>query len=158
MALPAGTSSCPMCVRLSTDGTSWTDYSDWLSVLEGPELTRDTGEQAVFGEDNKLATVGKRNPPEVRIRGVYTDGTATASSPFEYVWDQYQITCGGPCAVEWGPFGCGTAHQVFSTATATTHDSEVIAMTIPGGDAGDASPIMWEAVIRASELYRATGT
>lgn len=156
MALPAGTSSCPFCVQLSTDGTTWTDYSDWLSVLEGPELTRDTGEVAVFGEDTKLTSVGKRNPVEVRVRGVYVDTTATASNPFQLLWTQYTTSCGGAAAVRWAPFGCTTTNQVFSTATATGHLSEVVSLTPPGGDAGDGAPIMWEAVIRAPELYRAT--
>jgi len=155
MALPAAISSCGMCVSLSTDGTTWTDYSDWLSVVESPELTRITGEQAVFGEDHHAVTVGKVNPAEVRIRGVYTDTTVTTSSPFEFLWDQFETTCGGPAAIQWGPAGCTTADTVFSTATATGHDSEVVSITPPGGDAGDGAPLMWEAVIRASVLSRA---
>lgn len=160
MALPPGDSSCAMCVELSTAGgtgsASWTDYSDWLSVVENPELTRITGEQAVFGEDVHVTAVGKRNPVEVRIRGVFVDGTATASNPFEYLWDQYTAACGGAMGIRWSPFGCTTAHEAFSTATATGHDSEIVSLTPPGGDAGDAAPMMWEAVIRASDLSKAT--
>lgn len=157
MALPSGTlSSCTYCVELTTNGTTWTDYSDYLSVVEGPELTRITGEQAVFGEDTMHTTVGKRNPVEVRIRGVYTDTTATASGPFEFCWDQYTTTCGGAIGVRFAPAGCATTNQVFSTCTATGHNGEIISLTPPGGDAGDAAPLMWEAVIRSSELYRAT--
>jgi hypothetical protein len=154
MALPDGLSSCAMCVELSTDGTAWTDYSDWLSVLEPPELTRVTGEQPVFGEDTMVTTVGKRNPAEVRIRGIYTDTTVVASSPFELLWDQYEVTCGGAACVRWGPAGCTTDDQVFTTATGATHDSELISITPPGGDAADGAPLMWEAVIRTSQLHK----
>jgi hypothetical protein len=144
-----------MCVSLRTSGTAWVDYSDWLSVVESPELTRITGEQAVFGEDYHAVTVGKINPVEVRIRGVYTDTTVTASSPFEFLWDAFEATCGTEVALQWGPAGCTTADTVFSTATATGSDSEVVSITPPGGDASDGAPLMWEAVIRSSRLHRA---
>jgi hypothetical protein len=124
-------------------------------VVEGPELTRITGEQAVLGEDVHLTTVGKRNPAEVRVRGVYVDSTVTASNPFELLWDQYNTTCGGAAAIRWTPLGCTTGNMSFATATATTHDSEVISITPPGLDAGDGAPLMWEAVIRSSDLFRA---
>lgn len=154
MALPAAAfDSCTMCIELSTDGTSWTDFSDWLSVLTPAPQTRDTGEQAVFGENLKLPGVGKRNPSEVTIRGVYEDGTSTAD-PFFFVWTQWQIDCGGPLAVRWAPGGCTTvgAPKVFSTGTATSHDSVMIGLTLPGGDADSGAPLMWEAVVRTQDI------
>jgi hypothetical protein len=139
-----------------TGSATWTDFSDWLSVVEPPPLTRIKGEQAVFGEDIHVTGVGKRNPTEIRIRGVYVDSTATASNPFLYLWNAYTTACGGPMALRWSPFGCSTAHTMFATATATGHDSEIVSITPPGGDASDGAPLMWEAVIRSSELYHAT--
>ena len=155
MALPAGTlSSCTLCIGLSTDGTSWTDFSDYLTVIEAPELTRATGNLAVFGEDVHITTVGKKEPVEVRVRGAYVDSTAT-TNPFSFVWTQWTTTCGGALAVRWAPAGCATTNQVFSTATATGHSSRVVAVTPPSGDASSADPLVWEAVIRASDLSRA---
>jgi hypothetical protein len=157
MALPAGIlSSCTMCVELSTDGTTWTDFSDWIAVVDPAPVTRDTAEQAVFGEDTYATGVGHRNPAEVTIRSVYTDGSTTAD-PFHYIWAQWTTNCGGAVAVRWAPSGCtsGSGYQVYSTATATGHYSRLISQTPPGGDAGDAAPIMWEAIVRAPELFRA---
>ena len=156
MALPSGIlSSCTMCVELSTNGTTWTDFSDYLTVVTPDAVTRDTAEIGVFGEDNKATQVGRKNPIEVTIRSVYVDSTAT-SNPFSFVWAQWTTTCGGSMAVRWAPAGCATTNQVFSTATATGHYSRLISQTPPVGDADDAAPIQWEAVIRSNDLYRAT--
>lgn len=146
-----------MCVQLSTNGSTWTDFSDWLSVLTPAPMTRDTGEQAVFGEHVKIPGVGKRNPFEVTIRGVYANGSTTAD-PFFYVWTQWQIDCGGPLAVRWAPAGCsstGVTNQVFSTGTSTAHTSKMTGLTLPGGDADSGAPLMWEAVVRAPDVYMA---
>jgi hypothetical protein len=156
MALPSGLlSSCTMCVELSTDGTTWTDFSDYLTVIEPGAVTRDTAEQAVFGEDGKATGVGKMNPIEVTVRSVYVDSTAT-TNPFSFIWAQWTSECGGALAVRWAPAGCATTNQVFSTATATGHYSRLISQTPPGGDAEDVNVIMWEAIVRAPQLYRAT--
>ena len=149
--------SCALCVELSTDGTSWNDFSDYLSVLTPAPMTRDTGEQAVFGEDLKAPGVGKRNPAEVTIRGVYANGSTTADA-FFYVWTAWQVACGGPLAVRWAPAGCltdGVTNQVFSTGTGTGHDSAMTGLTLPGGDADSGAPLMWEAVVRSQNIYMA---
>jgi hypothetical protein len=146
-----------MCVELSTEGTSWNDFSDYLSVITPAPMTRDTGEQAVFGENLKIPGVGKRNPFEATIRGVYANGSTTAD-PFFYVWTQWQIDCGGPLLVRWAPAGCstvGVTNQVFSTGTSTAHRSAMIGLTLPSGDADSGAPLMWEAVVRSVDVYMA---
>lgn len=105
MALPTGTlSSCSMCVELSTDGTSWTDFSNYLTVLEPDEWTRDTGNMAVFTEGRRVRTSGALGVVQVRIRGLYVDSTAT-TNPFSYVWAQHTQACDAPLAVRWAPAG-----------------------------------------------------
>jgi len=148
-------SSCTMCVQLSANGTAYVDHSDSLSVIEPPEMTRITGDGYVFGEDTPIVTTGKREPVEIRLRGVYVDGTATTNA-FGLLWGQYTTTCGGNMYVRWAPAGCTTDNQVFSTGTATTDMSELISLTPPGGEAAAGEPLMFEAVIKASALYRAT--
>lgn len=156
MALPAGTlSSCSECVELTTDGTTWTDFSDYLTVLTPDEWVRDSGNMPVFGEDVRVRTSGKLQVFQVRIRGVYVDSTAT-TNPFAYVWGQHTITCGGPLGVRWAYAGCTTTSQVFSTATATGHSSDVVAVQLPDGDAGSGDPLVWEAVVETAEITRAT--
>lgn len=155
MALPPSLSSCTMCVSLSTDGTSWTDMSDYLSVVTPDAMTRATGEAYVFGEDVAVTAVGKRAPVQVTLRGVYASSSATATSPWAYLWGQWTTACGGPLAVMWAPAGCTTdaTDTAFATGTATGHVSELISLTPPGGDAADATPLMFEAVVRSNQLY-----
>jgi hypothetical protein len=93
-----------MCVELSTNGTTWTDFSSYLTVLEPGAVTRDTAEESTFGEDVMATAVGHRNPLEVTLRSVYTDATAT-TDPFSYVWAQWTTNCGGALAVRWAPAG-----------------------------------------------------
>ena len=152
MALPPSLSSCTMCVELSTDGTSWADMSDDLSVLTPSAITRATGEAYVFGEDVAVTGVGKRAPLEVTIRGVYEESTVTTNA-WAYLWASWTTACGGPMAVRWSPVGCATGNMAFSTATATGHTSELISLTPPAGDAGDAAPLTFEAVVRNNEIW-----
>lgn len=155
MALPdEALSSCTMCVELGTSGTSWTDFSDWITVIEPPGMSRMSGEAYVFGEDTAVQTAGKREPFEIVIRGVYEDATAT-SDPFFYLWSEWNVACGDNVYIRWAPAGCTTTSIAFSTATATTDVSTLINLTPPGGSADDASPLLWEATIRAPLLYRA---
>jgi hypothetical protein len=145
-----------MCVELSTDGTTWTDFSDWITVLEPPEITRMSGEAYVYGEDVPVITGSKRQPVEVPIRGVYEDATAT-SDPFVYLWNVMTTSCGGRCHIRWAPAGCTTTSQVFSTATGTADVyGELIGLTPPSGPADDGSPLLWAATIKAPQLYKAT--
>lgn len=158
MALPLGFSSASIVARLSSSGTAWSDFSDYLSVIEPPEVARMTGEAYVFGEDTALVTVGKMQPVEVRVRGVYVDGTATTSA-YVFLWNAFTATAttgGGVMGIQWAPDGTTATDYCFSTATATSADSKVVSITVPGGDAADGAPLMFEAVIRSGTLYRAT--
>ena len=148
MALPAGMSSCAMCVDYMI-GTAWVSIPDNLSVIDPPSQSRMTGEAYVFGEDVALTTVGKREPTEVTARGVWAEGTA---DPFYVFLTTFEIACGGLLALRWSPGGCTTAHDSFFTSTTV---SELISLTYPGGDAGSAEPLMYGFTIRTPSITRA---
>jgi len=143
-----------MCVQLSVDGTAWVDHSDQVSVIESPVQTRTSGELAVFGEDTMVPTTGKLEPLEITIRGPYLDATATTNA-FGLLYSRWTTACGGELNVRWAPAGCATTNQVFSTATATGGYSKLVSLTWPGGEAGSADPLVYEAVIRAPFIFRA---
>jgi len=148
MALPEGMSSCNMCVEIMT-GTTWVAVSDNMSVVDPPTQTRMAGEAYVFGEDVAMTTVGKREPVEVTVRGIFAEGTA---DPFYTVLTEFAADCGDLVAVRWTPGGCSTSHDAFNTHTTK---SEVISLQYPGGDAGTADPIMYEFVVRSPDVTRA---
>jgi len=140
-----------MCVELMAgSATTWTDYSDNLSVLEPPTWDRDTAMANVFGETAPLTVVGKHNPVDVTVRGIFAEGTA---DPFYVVYAQYTTACSGMVAVRWAPAGCATTHDAFYTSTTV---SRVSSLTFPGGDSGSADVIMWEFVVHSPDITRAT--
>jgi len=139
-----------MCVELMAGGTTWTDYSDFLTVVEPPTQTRDVGEAYVFGEDTAVLGSGRLAPTDVTIRGVWTDAT---TDPFYAVEAEFTTACGDMVAVRWSPGGCTTDHRSYRTSTTA---SEVVSLTYPGGDAGSSDVIMWEAVIRSPDITEAT--
>lgn len=148
MALPDGMSACALCVEIMS-GTTWTDVSDNMSIVEPPEMPRESGETPVFGEDTYLVTFGRRKPLEVTVRGVWAEGTA---DPFYTVYLAHTTPCGALNAVRWAPAGCATSSDAFSTST--TH-SKIVNLQFPGGDASDGSPIMYQFVVKTPELTRA---
>ena len=148
MALPDGMSSCDMCVEIMT-GTAWTDVSDNMSVVEPPEQTRMHGQGYVFGEDVAMVTVGKREPVEVTVRGIWAEGTA---DPFYDVYAAFTADCGDLIAVRWSPGGCTTANDAFNT---NTTKSEVISLMFPAGDAESADPIYYQFVVKSNAITRA---
>ena len=154
MALPAGMSACAMCVELATDGggTTWNDVSDTVSVVEPGARVRMTAEAYVLGEDIALTAVGKLEPVEWTLRGIYTEGTTT-TDVWNTLYTQQSTTCGGPLAIRYAPLGCATTFQVFALPATTT---EVISLTPPMGDAATADVLVYEAVLRANTFTWAT--
>lgn len=151
MALPSGMSSCAMCVEIMAGtATTWTDVSDNLSVVEPPTSTKPTSEAYVFGETTPLTAVGKTGPTDLRVRGIWAEGTA---DPFYTVYAQFTTPCGGQVAVRWSPAGCASTHDAFYTSTTK---SAVAELTFPGGDAGSADIIMWEFLVRTPVVTRGT--
>lgn len=148
MALPNGMSSCSMCVELM-DGTAWTDYSDYLSVLDPPSMSRMSAEAYVFGEDTAVLGFGKLEPVEVTVRGVWGEGT---TDPFYVAFSNHTTACGSMLAVRWSPGGCTTDNDSFRTSTTA---SRITNLVLPGGDAGSADIITWEATIRTNTITRA---
>ena len=148
MALPNGMSSCAECVEIMT-GTAWVDVSDNMTVVEPPTQTRLHGEAYVFGEDVAVIDVGKREPVEVTVRGIWAEGTA---DPFYTVYTEFTTACGDMVAVRWSPAGCTTAHDAFYTSTT---ESEVISLTFPGGDAGSADILTYQFIVKTPDITRA---
>jgi len=149
MALPSGMSACSMCVEVMAGGTTWTDYSDYISVLEPPTQTREIGSAYVLGEDTALLGSGRLAPVGVTVRGVYTDATA---DPGYAIMSEFQTACGDMVAVRWAPAGCTTAHRSFRTSTTA---SEVSSFQYVGGDAASADVLMWEAEITSPDITEA---
>ena len=154
MALPSGMSACAMCVEITTDGggTTWVDNSDTLSVVTPGAQTRASSDTYVFGEDIALLTWGKKGPMEITLRGVYTEGTGTTDT-WNTMYTAHDVACGDDFDVRWAPLGCATTSQVFST---TPGASKIISLTPPMGDAASSDALVFEAVVKTSDMTWAT--
>ena len=150
MALPDAMSACAMCVEVMVGGTTFTDYSDEVSVVDAPGLARMSADAYVFGEDTALIGYGKREPGEVTIRGVYVD---TTTSLFYLANGAFTTACGALFAVRYSPGGCTTAHRSLRTSTTV---AKIVNLTPPSGDAGSADILMWEATIKTPDITEAT--
>jgi len=138
-----------MVVELSTDGATFEDYSDQVSVLEPPTQRRATSEIAVMGYDAKVPLVGKRLPYEVKFAGPYLDGTATTNA-FAVLYQQW--TTNRTMHIRWTPNNDDPDPRTWGTGDSTADYGELISLTWPGGDAASGEPVRYEAIIRAGEV------
>lgn len=149
MALPTGISPCTMAVEYSLEGTAWVDISDFATVVTPPRQVRTMGGTPVFGEDTYLITAGKREPLDVAMRYVYTEGTG---DPFEVFRQDFEEACGGPVYIRWSPQGTATGNFSFTTSTTQTEVSE---FEYPGGEVTSADPMMTEIIAHTGSITKA---
>ena len=69
-------------VGVSSDGSSWTDISGFAMSVTGQSQDRMSGEVYTFDGDTAIIGAGKREPEEIEISYVYTEG---GSDPFEVI-------------------------------------------------------------------------
>lgn len=74
-------------VGYSSDGSSWTDISGFAIAVTGASQDRMSGEVYTFDGDTAIIGAGKREPMEIEISYVYTEG---GSDPFEVLRPIYE--------------------------------------------------------------------
>lgn len=130
-------------VEVSTNGTTWTVISGATASVEVSGGDRQTGEVYTFAGDTALLTVGKREPIEVTVKIVYSEGTSEA---FEIVRAAYEA--GTALFVRWSPRG-GLSGQARYTST----EGRVTSFGYPAGEVG-AGPILTEFTVRVTSITR----
>jgi len=129
-----------------TGGTTFTDFSDELSVLSAPSQARMNSPAYVFGESAPMISYGKREPMEVVVRGVYQEAT---TSLFYKAHVSFTTACGELFAIAYSPGGCTTDNRRLRTSTTRARITNLV---YPEGDASSAEVMMWEATILTDEL------
>lgn len=76
------TSARNAVIEVSTNGSSWTDISGFANSVDPGESTRMLGEVYTFDGDTAIITAGKRQPLDLDLKFVYTEG---GSEVFEVV-------------------------------------------------------------------------
>ncbi len=100
-----------------------------------------------------ILTVGKRQPISIKISGPYVDTTSTTNA-FSLLHSRWTTLGGGDMHIRYGLEEELQVDEqsIWATATGTGEYGELISLTYPGGDAGAAGPLEYEAVIRATDL------
>lgn len=142
MAVASGAmSTVEADVEISANGTSWTSLSDYVTMVEVPEQTRMTGVGYTFGADVGVVTAGKREPMEVTIRGLYSEG---ASDAYRTVRSYFSASGGTVIYFRYSPKGIGASGRSVFTASndaATAGGCVVSKWKFPDVDAGAADPV-----------------
>lgn len=131
-------------LETSANGTSWTDISSSANSVTVDGGERMTEDLYTFGVDVATLTTGPREPLEVTVRLVYSEGS---SDPFETVRAAYEA--GSSFYVRWSPKGGATGEFQY-----TTDAGVVTSFTYPGGESGSAEAIMCEFVLRTPKVTK----
>lgn len=133
-------------VEISTNGTTWTDISGFANSIEVSGGDRQTGETYTFDGDTAIIAVGKREPWEITLKVVYTEGV---NEPFEVVRAAYES--GTSLYVRWSPKGGASGSFQYTSAAGV-----VTAVTYPSGEAGSGDPLLVEFTVKVPGIVKGT--
>lgn len=138
-------SSRAAVLELSTNGSVWTDHSGLATNVEDTTQTRISGEAYTFDGDTAIIKAGKREPAEIKVSVVYTEGAAEATevvrAAFEGATDLY---------LRWAPKGATTGNFRYTTSAGI-----VIEYNYPPIEAESGDPILTEFTLRAASVTKA---
>jgi len=131
-------------VEISANGTTWTDISAAANSVSVDGGERMAEALYTFGVDVATITTGPREPLEVTVRLVYTEGSSDA---FETVRAAYED--GELLYVRWSPRGGNTGDFRYTSGAGV-----IKSLNYPGGEAGSAEVVMCEFVLRTPQVTK----
>lgn len=139
--------------EVSTNGSTWTDISGWVTNVDHADGNRESSETKTLDGDTPFVLGGKRNGERFTVSIVFTEG---ASDAWTTVRDEF--TANNGIHVRWAPKGNTTGNLLFSSAdTAGTAAKAVIEQCpIPSADATSADPSMVDMVFFAAQFIEST--
>lgn len=132
-------------IEISNDGATWSDISGFANSVEPSGGNRQTGEAYTLDGDTAIITSGKREPLEIQVNIVYTEGT---TDPFETVRAAYEA--GTNLYVRWAPKG-GQSGEFRFTADA----GPLAEFQYPVTTASEAAPIMAGFKVKTAKVTKA---
>jgi len=131
-------------VEISTNGTTWTDISGAATAVSVSGGDRQTGEAYPLNADVAVITTGKRDPIEVTVKALYTEGTSDA---YETVRGAYEG--GTSLYVRWSPAGGGTGKFQYAT------DAGIVTNAVyPTGESSGGDPVMFEFTVKTPKVTK----
>jgi len=120
-------------VEISANGSSWNDISGAAASVAPGEQTRKSGEVYTQSGDTGIITGGKREPLEIEVKVVYTEGTGDY---FETIRAAFEAKT--PYYFRWSPKGGVNPDFQFATPVAFFSG-----LTYPDTDASSGDPAMY---------------
>ncbi len=131
-------------IEISPNGTTWTDISGFANALEIGGGERQVGEMFTFDGDTAIIRGGKRNPLEITVKAVYTEGT---NDPYETVRAAYEA--GSNLYVRWSPKGGQNGEFQFASDAGIVTDAPY-----PGGEAESGDVVLFEFTIKTPKVTK----
>jgi hypothetical protein len=151
MAQTTGALAAVDCkLEISTNGSDWTDISGFSNKISPGGQNRMSGEAYTFDGDTAIVGAGKREPVEITVSIVYTEGAAEA---FEVVRGQFETAGGGALYVRFSPDG-GDVDDFLYTSDA----GEITNFNWPEPDAGNADPKLVEFSLKTPKFTKSVIT
>lgn len=131
--ITGGFAPCEAAVEYSTNGTTWVDISGSSNTVSGTDQSRKTGETYTNDGDTPILGAGKREPMEIEVKLIYTEGSG---DPFEVLRAAWEAKT--PLWYRYIPKGLTVGSFAFATPSAV----HMTAFTYPQTDAASAEPAM----------------
>lgn len=144
MAQATGISAKDMYIAISTNGTVWTDISGYANIVEPGSGDRKAGEFYTFDTDTPGLTRGKREPIDLKVSIVYTEGAADA-------WAMINTAYEGNSAlyVRWAPKGNTSGNNQYTSGAGI-----VTSMIYPKGEAESADVVLCECTVKVASVTK----
>lgn len=135
-------------VAVSTDGSSWTSIVSHARSVTPDGGDRRVGETWVFGDEDPIVKVGKKNSRQTRVDVVYTE---IAADGFEVARGQFEATGGGTLYVRWSPAGGNVGDAGYTSDAGFVSD-----LRYPEVDSEEDGPMQTYFVVYHSSLTKST--
>lgn len=144
MAQATGISAKDTYVAISTDNSNWTDISGFASVVEPGGGDRKSGEYYTFDTDVAGLSRGKREPIDLKVSIVYTEGVSDAWATINSAYENNTALY-----VRWSPKGNTTGNNRYTSSAGI-----VTSCIYPKGEAESADTVLCEATVRVASVTK----
>lgn len=127
------------------DGSTWTPIEGFAVEVTEVAQTRKTGEVYTYDGDTAILTAGKREPVELEVKIVATEGAAEI---FELIRIRFEGRL--PAYFRWAPRGAVSTFFRFTTVA-----GQVANFVYPTAPAEEAKPVLAGFTIRAPGITKA---
>ena len=138
-------------VEIGTTGTTaWSDISGTFNKVEVGGRERAVGSIHTADGDTPIVTRGKLSAADVTVTCVYTE---VAGEAFKVVHDLFVASGGTDFWIRWTPAGSATTYYRYTSGAGVINS-----VTLPVGEVGAGTPVMFAFKVTAPSITQATNS